>query len=315
MAANSQDQLRDTIWPEIAKWHRQLPDALKAMIDVQAERIFVVQDSEGAFAVRRTASKDNPEALQGFHAEHLLFLIDEASGIPDMVFEVGMGALSTPGAKVVMAGNPTRTSGFFYDTHHSLRDSWQAMHVSCLDVQRAQGHIEDIKAKYGENSNAWRVRVLGEFPTADDETVIPLELVLSAVDRNVGSLEYHPVWGVDVARFGDDRTALAKRQGNRLIEPVKHWNGTDLMATAGKIKAEYEATHYDMRPSEILIDAIGLGAGVYDRCREIGLRCDRSMLERQRRRARTVCAFEMSCGSKVASGSRIEGAQCRRITR
>ena len=78
VAANSQDQLRDTIWPEIAKWHRQLPNALRAMIDVQAERIVVVQDPEGAFAVRRTASKDNPEALQGFHAEHLLFLIDEA---------------------------------------------------------------------------------------------------------------------------------------------------------------------------------------------------------------------------------------------
>ena len=92
VAANSQDQLRDTIWPEIAKWHRQLPDALKAMIDVQAERIVVVHDPEGAFAVRRTASKDNPEALQGFHAEHLLFLIDEASGIDDIVFEVGMGA-------------------------------------------------------------------------------------------------------------------------------------------------------------------------------------------------------------------------------
>jgi phage terminase large subunit len=271
VAANSQDQLRDTIWPEIAKWHRRLPDALKAMIDVQAERVVVVQDPEGAFAVRRTASKDNPEALQGFHAEHLLFLIDEASGIPDIVFEVGMGALSTHGAKVVMAGNPTRTSGFFYDTHHSLRDRWQTMHVSCLDVPRAQGHIEDIKAKYGDNSNAWRVRVLGEFPTADDETVIPLELVQGAVGRDVSPLQYYPVWGVDVARFGDDRTAIAKRQANRLLEPLKFWSSCDLMATVGKIKSEYEATHYDMRPTEICIDAIGLGAGVYDRCKELGL--------------------------------------------
>ena len=73
----------------------------------------------------------------------------EASGIPDVVVEVGLGALSTPGAKVVMAGNPTRTSGFFHDTHHSLRDRWHTMHVSCLDVQRAQRHVEDIKAKYG----------------------------------------------------------------------------------------------------------------------------------------------------------------------
>lgn len=249
----------------------QLPDALKANIDVQAERIAVVQDPEGAFAVRRTASKDNPEALQGFHAEHLLFLIDEASGIPDIVFEVGMGALSTPGAKVVMAGNPTRTSGFFYDTHHSLRHRWHTMHVNCLDVPRAQGHIEDIKAKYGEGSNAYRVRVLGEFPTSDDETVIPLGLVLGAVGRNVSSLDYYPVWGVDVARFGDDRTALAKRQKNKLLEPVKSWNDVDLMATVGKIKAEYDATPYDLRPREILIDIIGLGAGVFDRCKELGL--------------------------------------------
>ena len=166
---------------------------------------------------------------------------------------------------------PTRTSGFFYDTHHSLRNRWHTMHVSCLDVPRAQGHIEDIKAKYGDSSNAWRVRVIGEFPTADDETVIPLELVMASVGRDVSALSYYPVWGVDVARFGDDRTALAKRQANMLLEPVMSWNSTDLMATVGKIKVEYETTHYDLRPRDILIDAIGLGAGVYDRCKELGL--------------------------------------------
>ena len=110
------------------------------------------------------------------------------------------------------------------------------MHVSCLDVPRAQGHIEDIRAKYGDSSNAWRVRVLGEFPTANDETVIPLELVLGAVGRNVSPLSIIRR-GVDVARFGDDRTALAKRQANKLLEPVRWWNSADLMATAGRIKS------------------------------------------------------------------------------
>jgi hypothetical protein len=62
-----------------------------------------------------------------------------------------------------------------------------------------------------------------------------------------------------------------KRQKNKLLEPVKSWNSTDLMATAGKTKAEYDATPYDARPSEILVDIIGLGAGVYDRCKELGL--------------------------------------------
>jgi phage terminase large subunit len=69
----------------------------------------------------------------------------------------------------------------------------------------------------------------------------------------------------------DDRTALAKRQKNELPEPVKSWNAVDLMATVGKIKAEYDATPYDLRPREIMIDLIGLGAGVYDRCKELGL--------------------------------------------
>lgn len=99
MVANSQDQLRNTIWPEIAKSHPAAATALKASIDVQAERVVVVHDPEGAFA-GRTASKNNPEALQGFHAKHPLFLLDKASGILDVVFEVCIGALSTLGAKV-----------------------------------------------------------------------------------------------------------------------------------------------------------------------------------------------------------------------
>lgn len=271
VTANSQDQLRDTVWPEIAKWHRRLPPALKDQIDVQAERVVVKADPEGSFAVQRTASKDRPEALQGFHAKHILFLVDEASGIEDVVFEVGAGALSTEGAKAVLAGNPTRASGFFYDTHHRLRERWRTMVVNSEDVPRARGHIEDIIARYGRGSNAYRVRVLGEFPTADDESVIPLELVEASIGREVAKLEYYPVWGLDVARFGDDRTALAKRERNRLMEPVKSWHGQDLMQTVGRLQREYLDTHEDERPKEILIDSIGLGAGVVDRASELGL--------------------------------------------
>jgi phage terminase large subunit len=80
-----------------------------------------------------------------------------------------------------------------------------------------------------------------------------------------------PVWGLDVARFGDDRTALAKRQGNRLLEPIKWWHGQDLMQTVGRLQVEYQDTPLRMRPAEILIDSIGLGSGVLDRAREIGL--------------------------------------------
>lgn len=271
VAANTQNQLRDVVWPEIKKWWRRLPEPLQRQVEVQAERVVLKADPEASFAVARTASKDNTEALAGFHAHFLLFLLEEASGIPDSVIEVAMGALSSPGAKAVAIGNPTRASGFFFDTHNKLRDSWHTMVVSSEDVPRARGHIADIIAMYGKGSNKYRVRVLGEFPNADDETVIPLELVLSARGRDVETTKFVPVWGVDIARHGDDRCALAKRRGNTLLEPVMWWSGVDLTVSAGKIRRMWEDCPLDDRPSEILIDSIGLGAGVLDMLSEAGL--------------------------------------------
>lgn len=224
-----------------------------------------------AFVVRRTASKSNPEAMQGFHAKYMLFLIEEASGIEDIVFEVAQGALSTEGASAVMVANPTRNNGFFYDTHHKLRHRWRCWHVSSEDVPRATGHLADVEAAYGRGSNRWRVRVEGNFPTRGDDVVIPLEWVEAAIDRDVRILDYIPVWGVDVARFGDDSSALAKRQANRLLEPVIIWKNKDLMQLCGLIHEQYVTTHEDLQPKEILIDVIGIGAGVVDRLKELGL--------------------------------------------
>jgi hypothetical protein len=193
------------------------------------------------------------------------------SGIEDIVFEVAQGSLSTAGASAVLMSNPTKTSGFFFDTHHKLRNRWRSWRISSADVPRARGHIEDVIAAYGRDSNRYRVRVEGEFPLADDDTVIPLIWIEQAVSRTVDTLKLYPVWGVDVARFGDDDTALAKRQGNRLLEPIKTRHGHDTMSVTGWIHREYADTHEDMQPKEILIDVIGIGAGVVDRCKELGL--------------------------------------------
>lgn len=264
VAANTQSQLRDNNWPEINKWAKLLPGPLRDQIEVQKERVFVKVSPESAFAVARTASKENPEALQGLRGTRTLYMIDEASGIDDIIFEVAQGSLSAPGAKALLFSNPTRNSGFFFDTHHKLRHRWKTFVVNSEDVPRARGHIEDIIASYGKGSNKYRVRVLGEFPTADDETVIPLELMESARFRDIAVPNVYPVWGVDVARFGDDSSALCKRKGNSLLEPVKEWQGKDNVQLAGLIKAEYEACHPDLRPKEILIDVIGVGSGVVD---------------------------------------------------
>src|SRR5262249_369296 len=163
-----------------------------------------------------------PEALQGFHAERLLFIIDEASGIDDPVFEVAEGALSTPGAIVVMAGNPTRTSGFFSRAFHADRTRRWTRRVPCAESTRvAPGYIDGMGGGCGEQSSVFKVRVLGEFPNADDDGVIPLELVEAAVTRDVMPAPVKPIWGLDVARFGDDATALCKRRGNAVTESTR----------------------------------------------------------------------------------------------
>jgi phage terminase large subunit len=274
ITANSQDQLRDVVWPELRLWHRKLPEELREQVEITAERLFLKAAPEW-FAVARTAAEHNTEALQGFHAKNLLFVLEEASGIADAIVEVAMGALSTKGAKQLMCGNPTKLSGYFYDSHHSLRERWKTLRVSSEDVPAAQGHIADIVAKYGKESNAYRIRVLGEFPTQEDETVIPLDIVEQATTRDIQeNEEFRVVWGVDVARFGDDRTALAKRRGNTMPEPVKWWRQKDTMQVAGLVMEEYrflEQTARDLLPAEILVDVIGLGAGVVDRLNELGL--------------------------------------------
>lgn len=272
VVAGSQNQLVDTIWPEIAKWASRLPEPLREQIDVQKERVVIKVAPDQAFAVARTASKDNPDAMQGFHAKFIMFVVDEASGVAEKAFEVAQGALSTPGAIAILAGNPTKTQGFFHSTHTKLRERWFTMQVSSEDVPAARGHIEDVIAAYGRNSNAYRVRVLGEFPTQDDETVIPLDLVMAAMNRDVQVSNVWPIWGVDVARFGDDTSAVVMRKGNAVVG-LKEWHGLDGAQVAGRIQALYRETPNDEKPKEIVVDVIGVGASVYDILRLPGSEC------------------------------------------
>jgi hypothetical protein len=202
----------------------------------------------------------------------MLFIVDEASGVEDIIFEVGAGAMSTKGAKTILTGNPTRSSGYFYDAFHKMREHWHCIKVSCMDSTRVDElFINEMKAKYGEDSNIYRVRVLGEFPLNEDDVLMPLDLIEAAVERDIEPVPMMPVWGLDVARFGNCRTALCKRKGNTLLEPIKSWHKRDLMEVSGLILAEYEDTLPENLPVEILVDAIGLGAGVVDRLKELGL--------------------------------------------
>jgi len=272
VTANTAHQLSDVLWTEIDKWARQLPEGFKNLLEFKSDKISLKGASD-SFAVARTSRKENPEALQGFHSENMLFLVEEASGVPDVVFQVAEGALSTAGAKTVMCGNPTRSDGFFYESFHAQRHMWSNITVSCHDGEYvSEDFLANMADKYGEESNVYRVRVLGEFPTQSDDVLVPLYIVEEATKREIEPSPTTPVvWGLDVARFGGDRSALAKRQGQALLEPIKTWQNKDLMELAGIVLTEYEACNYQSRPQAIYIDAIGLGAGLADRLRELDL--------------------------------------------
>jgi hypothetical protein len=261
-------QLFDALFSEVKKWIQLLPDFLKELLEVQSERISLKGAAETSFVSARTSSADRPEALAGVHSEHVLLICDEASAIPEPVFESAAGSMSGHSATTILIGNPTRNSGLFFRTHHALKTDWFTMHVSCVDIPLvSQDFVNQIKATYGEESNAFRVRVLGEFALRDDDVLIPAELVDAAMLRDITLAPSEPlVYGLDVARFGNDRSVLCKRQGNVVIG-FKTWQNLDLMQLVGAVVNE---SKQDGNVTEILVDSIGLGSGVADRLRELG---------------------------------------------
>ena len=260
-------QLFDALFSEVKHWANRLPEPLRESIDVFTDRIISKGAPESSFISARTSSAERPEALAGVHSEHVLLICDEASAIPEAVFESAAGSMSGHEATTVLIGNPTRNTGLFFKTHHQLSSDWKTLHVSCLDNPLvSKDFIEQIKATYGEGSNAFRVRVLGEFALRDDDSLIAADLVDTAQTRDIVLNADEPlIYGVDVARFGSDRTVIFKRRGNVALG-YKFWSGEDLMGTVGRIVHEASIDH----PEEICVDSIGLGGGVADRLRELG---------------------------------------------
>jgi hypothetical protein len=273
ITSQSATQLFDALFSEIVHWIHELPPQLRDLLNIKSSSIELASVPSDCFLTAGTSRPEAPEALAGKHSDFVLLIADEASGIPEQVFEAASSSMAGHNAQTVLLGNPVRTSGFFYDTHHKNKTRWYTMHVSGVDSPRvSRDYIQDALESYGEDSNYFRVRILGEFPRVDEDTVIPIELVQAAVSRDVVPSQFaNVVWGLDIARFGSDCSALCKRRGNAVTEPIRTWHGKDLMQTVGLVMAEWETTPLDKRPIEILVDSIGLGAGACDRLAQLGL--------------------------------------------
>ena len=272
VTAPTSSQLFDACFAEMKNVAKRLKPPFDNLLELKSDRIELKSHPESTFISCRTSRAEQPEALAGVHSPSVLLIADEASGIPSSVFEAASGSMSGHSATTILTGNPTRNTGFFYDTHNRLRDDWYTMHVSCVDSPRvSEDFVEDMRRRYGEDSPAYHVRVLGNFPPSEEDTVIPVSLIEHAMANDIKVHEDTiAIWGLDVARQGGDASVLCKRQGP-VIHPLTVWRNLDLMQLTGAVKAEYDAMPPSKRPAEIIVDSNGFGAGVLDRLRELGL--------------------------------------------
>lgn len=271
VTAPTAPQLFDALWPELIKWFNRLPPGWRDLWDITSDHVTLRADPE-CFITARTSRPEKPEAMAGLHSDNILLVADEASGVDEAVFEAASGSMSSQGAISLLIGNATRSSGFFWRAHVMERDRWFTMRVSSADSPRVTpDFVAEVASRYGIDSNAYRIRVLGEFPLADDDTLIPAVLVDDAMTRSVALDPSAPIlWGVDVARFGNDASVLVKRQGHVVPEMPRRWRQFDTMQLAGALKSEYDIAGA-ARPALIVVDVIGIGAGVVDRLHEQNL--------------------------------------------
>lgn len=257
--APSFPQLMSVLWPELALWLKQ--SKIVDYFTLTATKFYLTEDPETSFAEPRTASKE--ESLQGLHATNLLLIMDEAPGIGDGIYEMIQGSLTRANNKIIQMGNPTRTSGFFYDSHHKFSHRWTNLHYSSEDSSLVDKEwLDDMLDKYGRTHQLYRVHVLGEFPTGDPDAFIALEDVDKAVARNVCPEEGDVVeLGVDVARKGADQTVVAWRHGYKVYPLISRDKTTvpetvDLVKTT--VKAARAKTGY-MGVIRVKVDDTGLG--------------------------------------------------------
>lgn len=272
ITAPTSQQLYDALFAEMKSWARKLPSGILSLLTIKADRIELTAAPEDAFIAASTSRQESPEALQGKHSDFVLLVGDEASGIPEAVFESSAGSMAAQRAIMLLASNPVRGSGYFFETHNQQSDNWTCYHIdsrSIVNVDRVW--VQDMIDKYGEDSNAFRIRVEGNFPKADSDTIIPLDFVLSAIDRDIRlAPEDAEYWGFDVARNGDDSSALVKRTRRAVLEIPKRYRLRDNALLMDQVQGQYQTT---MRkaPQEIMIDVIGWGAGAVDIGRRLKL--------------------------------------------
>lgn len=277
VTANTKEQLTGKTWRELEKWRKM--SIIGDLFSWTATTFKLKAEPETWFAHAVPWSKSNSQAFAGTHEKYVLMIFDEASTIDDEIWEVADGAMTTKGAIWIAFGNPTKNTGRFRRCFRP-QSSWIKYRVNSENSRIATNKalFKQWEQEWGRDSDFYRVRVLGEFPNVAAEQFIPNSLVEAAqqrkveewmIDRNTPVL-----MGIDVGRQGDDPSVFRFRKGPKLYEHVQRYRVADLMRVASHAAlALRDGVVLDGVKHQVdmaFVDAVGLGAGVYDRLIQLG---------------------------------------------
>jgi hypothetical protein len=276
--ASSWQQLTKYLWPEIRLWASKADWSILGLRMRRHKELLdqsIKLENKEAFAI----GSANPERMEGAHGSKLFYVFDEAKAIHKDTWNAVEGAFSTAGtdtedeAYALAISTPGETSGVFYEIHSRKAgyEAWHVIHVTLEEAIAAGrislGWVEQCKRLWGETSGIFKRRVLGEFDDSDEEVVIPLSWIEAANERwkEVNGLGNGIVsYGVDVARFGEDKSTIVEKIGN-VVGKITYKAKQNTMETVGNVvnKVQY-------KDDIIAVDVIGMGAGVVDRLKELG---------------------------------------------
>jgi hypothetical protein len=284
MTANTETQLRSRTMAELGKWHTMALNRHwfdKSTMSLRPAKWFadlierqLQMDTQYYYVEGQSWSAENPDAFAGAHSTVSMMLsMDEASGIDDTIWSVSEGFFTDlSGMRLWVAiSNPRRNTGKFFDCFHTDRDFWQTRTIDSRTVEGIDAAVyQRIADKYGEESDVTRVEVKGEFPRTGNRQFISRETTEDAAVRELVEDPYEPlIMGIDVARFGDDRSVFRWRRGRdaRSI-PKQVYKRLNTMELAQEAANWITKT----QPDAIMVDGGGVGGGVVDRLKMMGYR-------------------------------------------
>lgn len=276
VTANTEGQLKTKTWPELAKWHRMAINSHWFIFTATA-LYSADKKHERTWRIDQvTWSETNTEAFAGLHnkGKRILLIFDEASAIPDKIWEVSEGALTDEDTEILWFafGNPTRNTGRFFQCFNKLRHRWGNRRIDSRDVEGTnKAQIARWEQDYGDDSDFFRVRVRGLHPRASSLQLFSTELIEEAQRREARSQLGDPlIMTLDIARGGDDNCVFRFRRGldARTIPPVtvqgsEVKDSMKLVAKAVQLLDEY-------KPDAFFYDGTGVGGPVGDRIRQLG---------------------------------------------